>query len=260
MGQAEASFKRGDVTGAFDLLSKPLDPSWKIPGLVKSSELALRMQQPSVAVSFLNSAIKIAPEAQDLYIKKGEAEAACGREQAAIESFKQVRDQKAVAFPLARVLYLYGKSLKVEEKRISALKEAEALLEQQETMGMNERVLLGAIKSSLDKDQEGADLFQGVIGEQADHLIAHFNLGLVMEKTENLKGAKKAYSDALAIDDAYSPAAYHLGCLLVDSGKKEEGLAWIKKAVDFETDPIKKQALEKAWKKKRTASLDKAEN
>jgi tetratricopeptide (TPR) repeat protein len=73
---------------------------------------------------------------------------------------------------------------------------------------------------------------------------AHFNRGLVLEELDRKEEAEDAYRSALVLDDAYPPAAFHLGRLLFEEGEDTEGLALIDLAIEGETNPLQKRALE----------------
>ena len=73
---------------------------------------------------------------------------------------------------------------------------------------------------------------------------AHYNQGVALEAMKKNEAAVEAYRQALSIQPAYAPAAYQLGRLLVQEGQKEEGLALIDTALEAETDPIIRKAIE----------------
>ena len=228
---------------AFDLLLDfPPDssPFWRKTCLCQAAGFSVRLGQPSPAILYLNRALAEYPDDSELYARRGVAQAASGREQAAVESFQKALDlgeeKERILPPYAEVLY-----------GLEEFEKAESLLEKElsvDHLKPKDKILLGAIKCKLRKREEGLQLFRDAAAQNADLPEAHYNQGRVLEALEDLNGAELAYRQTLRINPDHSPASFHLGCLLLREGRKEEGLDLVNAAIESETDPVVKRALE----------------
>jgi tetratricopeptide (TPR) repeat protein len=71
-------------------------------------------------------------------------------------------------------------------------------------------------------------------------------LGWVYRSLGDLAEAKTAFQAAVSLDANYFAAQYHLGLVLVESGAKDEGVTWLKKAEmggDVEAAELAKETL-----------------
>ncbi|MHC4944891.1 MAG: tetratricopeptide repeat protein [Planctomycetota bacterium] len=222
------------------LLAHAASPESRKTCVIHAARIALRLNQPSLAVVYLDLALEELPEDSELFMLRGEAELACGREGAAKESFQrslELGGDRARIIPnLARSLYT-----------LEEYEEAQRLLEAQRTAGELEAegmVLLGAIQCKLGKAALGLGLFRQAAAMDPELTEAYFNQGLAHEALDDGKAAEEAYRYTLKIDPVYAPASHHLGVLLYHQGRKDEGLILIKAAIAQERDPKLKRALE----------------
>src|SRR5262249_44711887 len=60
---------------------------------------------------------------------------------------------------------------------------------------------------------------------------AHFDMGVVREKTKDLKGAEESYKEALKLDPKLSDAALNLAALYLDGKRADDAIALLKAEV-----------------------------
>src|SRR5262249_17871458 len=59
---------------------------------------------------------------------------------------------------------------------------------------------------------------------------AHFDMGVVREKTKDLKGAEESYKEAIKLDPKLSDASLNLAALYLDGKRPDEAIAVLKAA------------------------------
>jgi len=179
---------------AFALLLKPYpSPLSKLICLEQAAALAQQVNQPSLAVVYLNQAIDLDPDNPHLFLQKGYAEALSSREMAAKKSFEQALtlggDKLEILPALARIFSDLGQ-----------YEEAEALIgeiQSEQDLTAEEKLLLGLVKCQLEKMSEGIQLFKEASLMDPDMVEAPFNLGRIYEKLQDLKAAELSYRQAL---------------------------------------------------------------
>ena len=234
------SLKRPEEALAL-LLEPSISDEFTTGCLDQAATLVLRWNQPSIAVIYMERALALDPANADYCMKLGGAQAAAGQEGAAMETYGRALELGVSRYEVIPVMA----RLALQQDKP---KEAEALLEQEltrERLGARELILLGVVKCQLKLEEEGLALFDEALAMGGSaQVAAQFNRGLVLEELDRNEEAKTAYRSALGLDSTYSPAAFHLGRLLFEEGEDKEGLALIDLAIEEETNPLQKRALQ----------------
>ena len=201
--------------------------------------IALGHGQPSMAVLFFEKAIALVPDDPDLYLKKGEALMAAGRERGAETALLKClsidwsRDRAKVL--LAKLYLAAG----YKEKAATYLDsvspgfawDSEGLL------------VLGAVRHAQGKNAEALDLFARAARAAPFLADSWFSRGRVLEDEGDPAGAVKAYREALARDSGHVPSLFNLGRLLVASGSVDEGRKLLDEACSREVDSTVRRSL-----------------
>ena len=87
------------------------------------------------------------------------------------------------------------------------------------------------LKDDLD---EAYDQFIEIINLKPDFYPAYFNIGLINEKTKNIKQAKLSFQKTLEMKPDYGEAYYHLGILNLITKDKKKAITNFKKVIELE--------------------------
>jgi len=239
--KARSLFQLLRINEAFTLLLTPPPGSMEFRAacLEEAASIALKLEQPTVAIRYLDQAIELFPRRADLLIQKGKAEAQSGQELAAVRSFDQALatggDPRIILPYLAQASY-------VLQKYEDAARHLEKI--GRKNLTAQELLLYGAIRCEQKKLEQGLDLFQAAEKKDEKLIEALFNQGQVLEAMNKVKEAMAVYQKLLDREATYPPALFQLGNLLYMEGEEEQGLALIDCAITNENDPKTKRSLE----------------
>lgn len=75
--------------------------------------------------------------------------------------------------------------------------------------------------------------YQKEIANKPSSWVAHYNLGVALDEQGDLQGAITAYKRTIQLNPTFADAHGNLGNALVLSGKKEEGLSYMRRCRDL---------------------------
>lgn len=216
---------------------------FRVACLVEAADLAMKLGQPTVAAHYLVQATELLPGRADLLTQKGIAEARSGQELLAKRTFEKAlvagADLRAIRPHLAQIAY----TLQEYDEAARHLEKIGA-----ENLTAQELILYGAICCEQKRFGKGLDLFRAAENKDGSLLEALFNQGQALEAMNKVRYAMAIYKKLLERDATYPPALYRLGNLLYSQGEKEEGLTFIDRAIENESDPKTKRSLESSKK------------
>lgn len=221
-------------------LPDPASTTLRRTCLAEAARITLEdLGQPSLAVRELEQALPRVGEEAGLLLLLGRAQAAAGREEGARKTLERAldagADPRAAALLLAQVLFTLG-----EPEAAAAVMHEHVPVED---LTPKEKVFLGMLLCASGKTGEGLRLFREVQREARPPVEAYYDAGVALEGIGELAAAEENYRNALAAAPGHAPSAWRLGRLLVNEGRREEGLALLNKALALEKDPLVKQAL-----------------
>jgi protein O-mannosyl-transferase len=95
-----------------------------------------------------------------------------------------------------------------------------------------------ATRSQLTWWASSETLFQRMIAVNAGNYMAHYNMGNLFSRQDNLKEAARHYEAALAAEPNYAEAHNNLGAVLLRQGRFEEALAHYSTAVRLKPESM----------------------
>jgi tetratricopeptide (TPR) repeat protein len=104
---------------------------------------------------------------------------------------------------------------------------------------------------------EAADEFRKAINEQPDSIPAHFNLGAALTQMGDLRGAVEQFRETLRLDPAHANAHYNLGLLFAQTDQHEEAITHLRLSLGAEPNDNNARFL-LAQELGRTAHLEEA--
>ena len=223
------------------LLRFPEDaaPAFRVVCMEGAARISMDLHQPTLAARELAKALELRPDDPDLLLFLGRALAAAGREQAARTRLERAlergADPRSAAPLLARVLYGLGEIQAAVDLLEKDVPEAELTPEQ--------KVFKGVCLCSVGRTEDGLRLFRDAQEEERGPVEAYYDAGLALEDRGDTLAAEAAYRSALAAVPTHAPAAWRLGRLLLEEGRRGEGIAFLEQAAAYEKDPFVKQAL-----------------
>ena len=235
-------YREGDLAAALDLLS-----GWEGSTRARSvsleiaADLCIENAQPAMAVLYLDRAAEARPEDPALFLKKGEALLAAGKEEAAEIALRQCVsfdwNQDRAKILLAELLLSAGH----EQKANAYLDAVDAAFD----WDVRSLLLLGAARSSAGRNEEALRLFDEAHRISPRMVEPLFNRGRLLEDLGDRAGAVTAYRAALDRSAGHVPSLFNLGCLLIGSGEWTEGESFLERACTTESDPLLKNKMEK---------------
>ena len=260
----------GDPKSALPYLTQALDskPTYAKPYLqFADAQLQVR-ENPIAAAKAVQDALSIEPENPVAQVLLGEAQAACGEHQKALNSFQQVSDQVINSDPswgprISRGLGQSALELGHIETAITSLKEgqerfpldlalakglAEAYAEGNLVQNALETAKEAANIAPLDQDllswladftlnlgspEQGISALKKLIRINPEHHSAYIHLGKAQASAGNQKEASNAFSKILEFEDVQPEILLQAGDELIKLGKLDSGMKCLSKAASI---------------------------
>jgi tetratricopeptide (TPR) repeat protein len=196
LDEAEVQFK-----GALELDEASAAASYGL------GQVALSKRNYAVAVSYLEKAVRLAPEANRLHY-------------ALAMAYRGLGDKEKAQSHLA----LSG---------TVGVRAADPLVDGLQDLIKGARLHLIRGKAALEarRFEEAAAEFRQAITEQPRSVLAHFNLGAALTQTGDLRGAVEQFEEALRLDPSHADAHYNLGLLLARMNRHEEAIKHLRSTV-----------------------------
>jgi len=264
----------GEVGAALDLLT-----GWEGPPEARSrcleaaAVISLKHAQPSMAVLSLEKAIEARPDVPSLYMQKGAALMAAGRESAAEVALRECLaldwSQDRAKILMAELLFQAGRiesaaayvdalgadfePVESAAAYVDALgadfEPVESAAAYVDALGADfepdarSLIVMGAIRHRSGRTEEALKLFARAALADASLAEPYFNRGCVFEQSGGLDLAEKAYEEALRRNPEHVPSLFNLGRLFVDTDRGGEGRRLIEAACVLEKDPVLKKSM-----------------
>jgi len=171
-------------------------------------QAALSKRSYPAAVSFLEKALRLAPEANRLHY-------------ALAMAYRGLGDMEKAQSHLA----LSGTvGVRVSDPLLDGLQDL--------IKGARLHLIRGKAALEARRFSEAAAEFRKAIVEQPDSIPAHFNLGAALTQTGDLRGAAEQFEETLRLDAAHANAHYNLGLLLAQANQHEQAITHLRLAVN----------------------------
>jgi tetratricopeptide (TPR) repeat protein len=167
-------------------------------------QAALSKRNYATAVSFLEEAQRLAPEANRLHYALAMAYRGLGQ-------MEKAQSHLALSGSVG-------------------VRASDPLLDGLKDLVKGARLHLIRGKAALDarRFSEAADEFRKAIVEQPDSIPAHFNLGAALTQTGDLRGAVEQFQETLRLDPAHANAHYNLAILLAQADQHTEAITHLR--------------------------------
>lgn len=191
--------------------------------------IALQVGQAEAALSYVDTAIPLRPNAADFHHTRGNALKALGRLNEAERSYREALRLRG-RFPealcnLALVLMRLGRFAEAESCGRKAVRLA--------PHAPDAHTLLGHALGCLGRHQDAQGCYRAAVRLRPQSADAYNNLGHSLSQGGHSAEAERCYREALRLDPGFVDAYNNLGCCLKDAGRPEEAEKYFRQALQL---------------------------
>lgn len=175
-------------------------------------QAALSKRSYSAAISHIEEALRLAPQANRLHYTLAMAYRGLG-------SMQKAQSHLVLSGPVG---------VRASDPLIDGL--------QNLIKGARLHLIRGRAALEARRYSEAADEFRKAIAEQPNSIPAHFNLGAALTQTGELREAIQQFSETLRLDPDHANAHYNLGLLFAQANEHEEAIKHLRSTIRASPD------------------------